>query len=137
MALDVDRKQRFLHDILWVDSALALHLAPGEATHKAGCTPEELAIGSLISRDCGSHQPGKFVFVPAAQAGLPPKYVRARSFITGTGKVLFQLWKLSITNSCRRQDVTRGAPGSNRHKRAREMACGTQRETTTCLPDQP
>ena len=111
MALHVDRKQRFLHDVLRVDPA-PHDLSPGEATHEAGCPPEEFGIGPFVSRDRGAHQPGKFVFVPAVQACLPPNYVCGRPLLQGWQDFV-QALKLPITNSCRRQDVTPGPSRAN------------------------
>jgi hypothetical protein len=87
MALDVNRKECFLHDILRVDAAL--HPSAGEAAHEAGRMPKEFAIGAFVSRDCGAEQPGEIVFVPTVQADPPPQLRPCTAPCYVAGKILF------------------------------------------------
>jgi hypothetical protein len=70
MTLQVDRKQCFLHNVLRVDTAMH-DLSMGETAHHTSCLLKEIAIGSFISRNSGSHKPGKFCFVSALHVCLP------------------------------------------------------------------
>jgi hypothetical protein len=82
----VDRKQRFLHDILWVDAAPD-DSPTSENTHDASCPLEEIAVGFFISRDRGSHKPGKFRFVLAVQACFPPQLRLPTALCYVAGKI--------------------------------------------------
>ena len=52
MALDVDCKQRFLNNILRVDSSL--HSPPDEATHETSSALQETVVGTSVTSDCRS-----------------------------------------------------------------------------------
>jgi hypothetical protein len=90
MALHVNRKQRFLHDILYINPAPD-HFGPSEATHEASCTLEKFAIGSFISRDGGTQQAaGSISFAPTKLAFLPCSFADS-PLLQGLANLLFNL----------------------------------------------
>ena len=137
MALQVDREQRFLHDILRIDPALH-DLSPGKAAHQAGRLPEEIGIGLFVAGDSGAQKPGKFDFPRPPFKPASFQFASARRLLqcARTDSVQF-MPRSPITNFCRRRDVTLAPPGSNSRSARRKIDASTsERENTACLQDQ-
>ena len=69
MALYVNCKQRFLHDVLCVDTAMNDPAAAISAQQCSGPLQEQL-IGTFIACNGGPHQPGKLGLLIAAHKRL-------------------------------------------------------------------
>ncbi len=64
VAFQVDGKQRFLHDVLWIDAALS-GSAPREAANKGGRPAKKFRIGSFVALESGFQQPRELGFLLA------------------------------------------------------------------------
>jgi hypothetical protein len=93
MALHVDREQRFLHNILQVDSVL--RASPShKSTHDTARSPEKVAVSLFIPGDRGVQQPGKLVFIAAAQRCF--LRIRLRAVLCyGATEILFKAWAIT------------------------------------------
>jgi hypothetical protein len=85
MAFQMNGKQRFLHNVLRLDTALH-DLAPAKAPNQGGSPTQEIRIGSFVSRDRGSHEPCKLGLILAVHKICLSAFVFAWVFVTRAAK---------------------------------------------------
>ena len=99
MPFHMNGQQGFLHDILGIDPAL-YDLAPDKTADQRGNPVQKVGIGPFVSRDRGSHQPGKLGLILAAHKSYSPGFRALALICYVAGEIMSKANYGQITKVC-------------------------------------